>query len=175
MTRLVWFTIMVMGCRSSAESKEEAEALPSGGDDTSVPDTDDPSDDDTGSAEESALLLPGEFSGELATTYVYSGSLGSWEESCTGPVSLSIDAGLVVDGSGECVFASWSLGFDIEGTQEGETVSGLLISENALGRAETPFNGTRTEAGLALNFDTTHATDGESVQLTGTISASVVP
>ena len=66
------------------------------------------------------------------------------------------------------------MGFWIEGQQEGVSIEGMLISDNSLGRVETPFSGTRTSEGISVSFDTLHATDGEEVQLIGTITASML-
>ena len=65
------------------------------------------------------------------------------------------------------------MGFLIEGQQTDTAIDGLLISDNALGRVETPFTGTRDETTVSLTFDTVHETDGESVQLLGTITVTV--
>ena len=80
----------------------------------------------------------------METTYVYAGSLGGWDDNCTGPVTFTIDADLVLSGEGDCQFEAWGMGFLIEGQQTDTAIDGLLISDNALGRVETPFTGRAT-------------------------------
>ena len=116
----------------------------------------------------------GDFAGLLDTTYVYNGSLGSWDDHCLGDVTFTVDESMVLAGEGDCTFTAWEMGFWIEGQQTGTLVEGLLISDNSLGRAETPFSGTRSADGFNLSFDELHAADGEEVQLIGTITASMV-
>ena len=183
MRLIFWILLLGPACGEKALTSDEGEpsstALPS--DDLNTPDADDTGGaGDTGEAEETgeppgpAHLQAADFSGEMETTYVYSGSLGGWDDSCTGPVTLTINDTLALSGEGDCQFEAWGMGFLIEGQQTDTAVEGLLISDNALGRVETPFTGTRNDATVELTFDTVHETDGESVQLLGTITVMVV-
>ncbi len=119
-------------------------------------------------------MLAGAFVGTMTTQYEYEGSFGAFEDSCTGDVSLAIDDDLVLTGTGLCVFDSFELGFDLEGQQTDLALRGVLISESATDRVETPFSGSRDNNGLSLSFDTTHEADGEAVRLFGSITASLV-
>lgn len=180
MRLIFWTLLMGPACAEGEATKESGDdastdggaALPN--DDDGQADTDDTGGgDETGEPPTPAYLLPGDFSGEMETTYVYSGSLGGWDDNCTGPITLSIDEELVLTGEGDCQFEAWGMGFLIEGQQTDAAIEGLLISDNALGRVETPFTGTRDETTVSLTFDTVHETDGEAVQLIGTITGTV--
>ena len=176
--RLIFWTIL-LGPACAEKTTDAPEDVASGGSALPSDDTGDSGTDDTGGGEETgepptpAHLTPGDFSGEMETTYVYAGSLGGWDDNCTGPVTFTIDADLVLNGEGDCQFEAWGMGFLIEGQQTDTAIEGLLISDNALGRVETPFTGTRDETTVSLTFDKVHETDGESVQLLGTITGTV--
>ena len=180
MRLIFWTLLMGPACAERPATKDPAAdastdggpALPS--DDDGQADGDDTGGgEETGEPETAAHLRAGDFTGDMATTYVYSGSLGGWDDSCTGPVSFTIDEDLALNGEGDCQFEAWGMGFLIEGQQTDTAIEGLLISDNSLGRVETPFTGTRDETTVSLTFDTVHETDGESVQLIGTITGTV--
>ena len=106
----------------------------------------------------------------MTADYTYSGSLGEFTEPCEGDAFITVDAELVIEGEGTCANTFISFGFLIEGVQDGGTLTGMLVGESAAGRAETPFEGTRSDEETVLNFDHTHAADGESLRLVGSIN-----
>ena len=171
MRLIIWTVALIVGCSSSGESQDR-DTVDLGGSGPGAPE-DTGGGEDTGDAEVPAYLLPGNFTGEMETTYVYSGSLGGWDDTCTGAVTLTLDEALVLSGEGDCQFGLWGMNFQIEGQQTDSAIEGQLISDVGDDRVETPFTGTRDETSISLTFDTVHETDGESVQLLGTIDGTV--
>jgi hypothetical protein len=174
MRLIIWTVVLIVGCGSSGESQDR-ETVDLGGSGPGVPE-DTGGGEDTGDAEVPAYLLPGNFTGEMETTYVY---IPSWspedtiEDTCTGAASLALDDALVVSGEGDCQFGFWGMEFLMEGQQTGSAIEGLLFSEVGGDRVDTPFTGTRDETSISLTFDTVHEADGESVQLMGTVTVMV--
>jgi hypothetical protein len=127
---------------------------------------------DTGSTEP-APPNPLRFEGQMTADYTYSGSLGEFTDSCEGDAFITIDTEARVAGEGACANAIISLGFVIDGMQHGDELTGNLVGESAAGRAETPFAGTIIDAETVLVFDHTHAADGESLRLVGSLNLAV--
>lgn len=115
------------------------------------------------------VLAPGRLEGQMLADYTYSGSLGEFTEPCSGDAFITIDEDDTIEGEGTCANDFISFGFVIEGSQAEAVLTGNLVGESAAGRAETPFEGTRSETEASLIFDHTHAADGESLRLVGTI------
>lgn len=178
MKPMFWTLVLTLACTDKASDTAAGDPdtdraeLPS--DDSGPSETDDTGNSgETDEPQTPGHLSPGEFSGVMETTYEYSGSFGEWDDSCSGPVTISVGEDLALIGEGDCQFEAWGMGFLIEGQQSGAAIEGLLISDNSLGRVETPFTGSRDETAVVLDFDTVHETDGESVRLLGTITGTV--
>ena len=105
----------------------------------------------------------------MEATYTYSGSLGEFSDDCDGTAFIVIEDG-VIDGEGICENDVLTFGFIIEGSVDENDIEGLLVSDNAAGRAETPFVGQIDDTNSSLTFDHTHAADGESLRLDGSMS-----
>ena len=134
--------------------------------------------DDTGDEPEPeppVHLQPGSFVGSMDATNIYDGSLGHYEEACTGDAAFTITEDFVIDGTGNCATSWLDMGFFIEGVQEDRLVTGNLVAENETDRVETPFTGTRTDEGVELSFDTTHINEGEQLRIVGTVSVALAP
>lgn len=175
----VYCLMFGLGCTDTSGSEKQPESEDSNqpGEDTGEQ-QDSGEDGDTGDEPEPdppAYLLPGAFVGQMNATNIYDGSLGHYEEDCTGDAAFTIDEDFVVDGTGNCATSWLDMGFFIEGTQEGEVVSGNLVAENETDRVETPFMGTRTDVGVDFSFDSTHVNDGEQLRIVGTVSVALVP
>jgi hypothetical protein len=170
-----------VGCTATTEANKhpESEDQNQSGLDTGEHNGSDDS-DDTGvepepEPEPPAYLLPGSFVGSMDATTIYDGSLGHYEEDCTGDASFSITEDFVIDGTGSCATSWLDMGFYIEGVQDDQLVSGNLVAENDTDRVETPFLGTRTDDGVEVSFDSTHIDGEEQLRIVGTISVVSEP
>ena len=119
------------------------------------------------SEEETAVSV--RFEGDMEVTYTYSGSLGEFSDECGGSAFIVVD-GDELEGEGICENDVLTFGFIIEGSVDGNDMEGLLVSDNAAGRAETPFTGLIDGTDSSITFDHTHAADGESLRLDGSMS-----
>ncbi|MGB0639949.1 MAG: hypothetical protein ACPGTU_11485 [Myxococcota bacterium] len=178
--QFVGFCLMFgMGCTGTSGSDKQPES-----EDSTPQDEDSGVQQDSGdggdTGEESepdppAYLLPGAFVGQMNATNIYDGSLGHYEEDCTGDAAFTIDEDFVVNGTGNCATSWLDMGFLIEGTQEDDVVVGNLVAENETDRVETPFTGTRTDVGIELSFDSTHVNGEEQLRIVGTVSVVLAP
>jgi len=183
MLKLACMLILVAGCFPTTEDDESFSDDGVGdtedGDLVATdPDVDTDTDEDSGMAEQAdgvgePVWAPGRLDGQMTADYTYSGSLGEFTEPCSGDAFITIDEDDVIEGEGTCANDFISFGFVIEGAQVDGDLSGNLIGESAAGRAETPFEGSRSEGEALLVFDHTHAADGESLRLVGTINLVV--
>jgi hypothetical protein len=170
------FLALVCGClNSDSDGKSSDQTSVSGfssNTDSSAVDTgaedDSGGDIDSGQTEEPAD--PMRLEGQMAAEYTYSGSFGEFTDGCEGDSFITIDSEAVLAGEGACANDIISFGFVIEGIQDGDELTGILIGESSAGRAETPFSGTISDAETVLNFDHIHAADGESLRLVGTLN-----
>ncbi len=119
--------------------------------------------------EEDAPVERVRFQGEMDVTYTYSGSFGEFADVCDGSAFVFIEDGNV-DGEGICENEIITFGFLIEGSNSDGSLEGILVAESSMGRAETPFDGELDGEAVRLNFDHTHAADGESLRLEGVIN-----
>ncbi len=177
---------MATGCVLETEEEEESswnEGLTAADDDNVVatdPGSGDQDAEDSGIPDETepdadadAILAPGRLEGLMTADYTYIGSLGEFSEPCEGDAFITVDEDSLIEGEGTCANEFISFGFLIEGAQDGAALTGVLVGESAAGRAETPFEGTRSEAETVLTFDHTHAADGESLRLVGSINLAL--
>jgi hypothetical protein len=179
MKTVSFLLLLVCGCTSGGDDSKPEHTLddahPEENSETSVAETGMPEDTarpDTGSTEPDPpeLPTPVRFEGLMAAEYTYSGSLGEFTDVCEGDAFITIDADELIAGEGTCANAIISFGFVIDGTRRDDELSGNLIGESAAGRAETPYAGGINDGQTILNFDHTHAADGESLRLVGTVN-----
>ncbi|MAY79455.1 MAG: hypothetical protein CL930_01580 [Deltaproteobacteria bacterium] len=177
----LYCVIFGLGCQAAttAEKQPESDEQNEGGQDTDeqrdTGEAEDTGDEPGPDPEPPAYLLPGAFVGSMDATNIYDGSLGHYEEACTGDAAFTITEDFVVEGTGNCATSWLDMGFFIEGLQEDQLVSGNLVAENETDRVETPFSGTRTDDGVELSFDATHVNEGEQLRIVGTISVVLQP
>lgn len=138
--------------------------------DTADEDLESETTEDTGEPADEVEDDSARWEGQMQAEYTYAGSLGEFTEPCDGDAFINIDADGQIEGEGTCANDFISFGFAIEGSQDGSALSGLLVSESSAGRAETPFSGPLQEPETVLSFDHTHAADGESLRLVGTVN-----
>lgn len=132
-------------------------------------------DNDTGlfgTQDGASPLEPGQFEGEMDADVVYEGSLGGpYEGQCLGGASFYIDEDGTIDGTGDCTLEALTMGFFIQGSQDGTEIEGGLIAESQGESVTTPFEGERDGNTVELRYDKTHVNDGESLLIRGTIIA----
>ena len=173
------FLLMVLSACETTSSEEDANETNSFDTNSETSDsTDDPGDEvqddaseDSGSTDqEDPEDMIVRLDGQMDAEYTYAGSLGEFTDVCDGDAFIIINPDGQLEGEGTCANDFISFGFAIEGDQEGENLAGILVGESAAGRAETPFSGPFNGSSSELTFDHTHAADGESLRLVGTMN-----
>ena len=129
---------------------------------------------DTGSVDEEVEDGAIRMEGPMEVEYTYDGSLGTFTATCSGDAAIAIHSNDVIDGEGTCANEIITFNFAIDGTRDGDTLSGMLVAESAFGRAETPYSGLLEDLSTELTFDHTHAADGEALRLVGIMNLEAI-
>ncbi len=153
-------------------------------DDADDGDDDDAGGDDDGGDSQPTGMETGRFLGTMTADWSADAAPStelpegiSITASCGGAVSLEMDDAMAFTGTSGCSEDGTStpvLGFDITGTQTDLELSGTLELDFYGDILETDFTGTRDGDEMTLTFDQTHSDDGNTFEISGTITANLV-